>query len=107
MPQIISPRLERITMIRNAVLSIAMLLGSAAAATAQDKVDFATQIQPIFAAKCAGCHGEEKASGKLKLHTADAIGAFEKKDKLLVAGKPSRITAVGANWRRSTIAFTK
>ena len=64
------------------------LFSFATAAQAQEKVDFATQVQPILAARCSKCHGEEKASGKLKLHTADAIGAFEKKDKLLVAGKP-------------------
>jgi hypothetical protein len=71
-------------------LSVVAALGilSSAAARAQEKVDFVTQVQPIFVAKCAGCHGEEKAAGKLKLHAADAIGAFEKKDKLLVAGKP-------------------
>jgi mono/diheme cytochrome c family protein len=58
------------------------------AAVAQDKIDFVAQVQPILSARCSKCHGEEKAAGKLKLHTADAIGAFEKKDKLLVAGKP-------------------
>jgi len=33
----------------------------------QDKVDFARDIQPIFAASCAGCHGEKKQSGGLRL----------------------------------------
>ena len=64
------------------------LLSIAASAQAQEKVDFATKVQPILAARCSKCHGEEKASSKLRLDTADAIGAFEKKDKLLVAGKP-------------------
>jgi mono/diheme cytochrome c family protein len=75
-------------MVRSTALSLVVVLAAGSTAAAQEKVDFATQIQPIFAAKCAGCHGEEKASAKLRLHTADAIGAFEKKDKLLVAGKP-------------------
>ncbi len=57
-------------------------------AAADDKIDFATQIQPILTAKCAGCHGEEKAAAKLRLDSADQIGAFEEKDHLLVAGKP-------------------
>jgi hypothetical protein len=57
-------------------------------AAADDKIDFATQIQPILTAKCAGCHGEEKAAAKLRLDSADQIGAFEKKEHLLVAGKP-------------------
>jgi mono/diheme cytochrome c family protein len=75
-------------MVRTAALSLVVVLAAGSTAAAQEKIDFATQIQPIFAAKCAGCHGEEKASAKLRLHTADAISAFEKKDKLLVAGKP-------------------
>ena len=72
------------------LVSLCVLLTAMAATPtgAQDKVDFATQIQPIFAAKCAGCHGEEKQSAKLRLDAADQITAFEKKDKLLVAGKP-------------------
>lgn len=55
---------------------------------ADDKIDFATQIQPILVAKCAGCHGEKKAAGKLRLDSADQINAFGEKDHLLVAGKP-------------------
>lgn len=54
----------------------------------EEKIDFATQIQPIFAAKCAGCHGEKKQAGKLRLDSAEEIGKFEEKDHLLVAGKP-------------------
>jgi len=79
-----------IRMTKSAVVFACLLsLASfAAVGQAQEKIDFATQVQPILAARCSKCHGEEKASGKLKLHTADAIGAFEKKDKLLVAGKP-------------------
>lgn len=70
-------------------LSLALLLLTAVpAGQAQEKIDFEKQIQPIFAAHCIGCHGEEKAGAKLRLHTADAINTFEKKDKLLVAGKP-------------------
>jgi mono/diheme cytochrome c family protein len=69
-------------------IAAAACLFSAAVAQAQEKIDFAKQIQPIFAANCAKCHGDDKASSKLKLNSADAIGAFEKKDKLLVAGKP-------------------
>ena len=65
-----------------------LLAGATPAARAQEKVDFVKQIQPIFEAKCAKCHGAEKAQGKLRLHTAEAIGAFEKKDALLVAAKP-------------------
>jgi mono/diheme cytochrome c family protein len=58
-----------------------------AASGRADKVDFATQIQPIFAQRCAGCHGEKKQMGKLRLDSAEEIGKFEEKT-LLVAGKP-------------------
>ena len=79
-----------IRMIKSAAVAACLLslFSFAAVAQAQEKVDFATQMQPILAARCSKCHGEEKASAKLKLHSADAISAFEKKDKLLVAGKP-------------------
>jgi len=89
-----------------ALLACLLTAALAAHAKAQEKVDFAAQIQPIFAARCSKCHGEEKANGKLRLHTADAIGAFEKKDKLLVAGKPDeselykRITLPADNKKR-------
>lgn len=74
---------------RTAVVALSISLAPifAAPAAAEEKVDFVTQIQPIFAARCAGCHGEKKAAGKLRLHSADAITAIEKKT-VLVAGKP-------------------
>ena len=36
-------------------------------AAAQQKVDFVRDIQPIFAASCAGCHGEKKQAAGLRL----------------------------------------
>jgi len=54
-----------------------------------DPVDFEKQILPIFMEHCAGCHGEEKGAGKLKLHTVKAIQEGLTVHKhLLVAGKP-------------------
>lgn len=62
-------------------LSIAgTLLGSrAGAAEGQNtstpqapKIDFATQIQPIFAKRCAGCHGAEKQESDLRLDIGSA-----------------------------------
>jgi mono/diheme cytochrome c family protein len=66
-------------------LTLAATLSAAAPASAA--VDFAAQIQPIFAARCIKCHGEERQQGKLRLDSVDGIGAFAK-DTLLVAGKP-------------------
>ncbi len=70
-----------------AVGCVLSTLTASVAAHAAEKVDFATQVQPIFAKRCAGCHGADKQQAKLRLDAADAIGAFHK-DTLLVAGKP-------------------
>ncbi len=54
-----------------------------------DPVDFEKQILPIFMEHCAGCHGEEKGAGKLRLHTVSAIQkGLEVHEHLLVAAKP-------------------
>jgi mono/diheme cytochrome c family protein len=57
------------------------------AAAAHAAVDFATQIQPIFEARCIGCHGPDEPASRLRLDSADQIAQF-RKDTLLVAGKP-------------------
>ena len=48
-------------------------------AVAADKVDFVTHIQPIFAARCAGCHGEKKAAGKLRLHRPRRLARLKRR----------------------------
>jgi mono/diheme cytochrome c family protein len=68
-------------------LVISSMMVSAAAAA--EPIDFAKQIEPIFKANCAKCHGEAKAQGKLRLHTAEGIAEkLLAEPKLLVAGKP-------------------
>ena len=37
----------------------ALLLSVAGAVRAEEKVNYETQIQPIFMQHCAGCHGED------------------------------------------------
>ncbi len=62
-----------------------MVLNGAFAAN----VDFEKQIQPIFLEHCAGCHGEKKRLGKMRLHTPAEIQKKAAADEhLLVAGKP-------------------
>ena len=39
---------------------------------AEDAVDFATQIQPIFASKCYSCHGDEQHESGLRINSRDA-----------------------------------
>lgn len=52
-------------------------------------VDFEKQVLPIFTANCIKCHGEKKALGKLRLHSAAAIQEKLAADPhLIVAGDP-------------------
>ncbi len=45
-------------------------------------------VAPILAAKCQACHGEEKAKGKLKMHTfADLLKGGSEGDVNVIAGK--------------------
>lgn len=74
----------RIFLLLSAVFVIAP-----AAAPAEEKVNYETQIQPIFMQHCIGCHGEKKASAKMRLHTVAALQEKWKVDaELIVAGKP-------------------
>ncbi len=51
------------------------------------KVDFKTQIEPIFASRCYECHGAKKQKGKLRLD--DRTLAFNPKKKYIVPGDAS------------------
>ena len=88
-------------------LSAALALAGAAAARADDKIDFTTQIQPIFVEHCAKCHGPEKTQGKMRLDTVAGIQQKMAADpKLLVPGEPDnselyeRITLPDKNPKR-------
>src|SRR5687767_3362898 len=60
-------------------------------AQAEDKVNFETQIQPIFMQHCAGCHGEKMASAKLRLHNVAGLQEKWKADAdLIVVGDPDK-----------------
>src|SRR3954468_19123802 len=74
---------------RRVILLTALVGLGAARAAAEDKVDFAKQIQPILSENCAKCHGEKRASGKLRMHTAAALKEkWETEKGLIVSGKP-------------------
>jgi mono/diheme cytochrome c family protein len=72
---------------RLAAFTIALTTFANLSSLRAEPIDFSKQILPIFAAKCAGCHGADKQLGKLRLDAADQIEAFHE-DTLLVAGKP-------------------
>jgi hypothetical protein len=58
---------------------------------AEDKVNYETQIQPIFMQHCAGCHGAEKPAAKLVLITAAGVKEKWKADEhLIVPGEPEK-----------------
>lgn len=61
---------------------------TAPAAADPEKAIYETLIHPIFAAKCIGCHGEEKSKGKLKMHTfAELMKNGDSGEATVVAGK--------------------
>src|SRR5690349_13559973 len=45
-----------------------VLLVSAAGADADDRESFEKHVAPFLRAHCVGCHGPQKAQGKLTLH---------------------------------------
>src|ERR1041385_2883875 len=45
--------------------------GAALPASAERKVDFVTDIQPIFAAHCYNCHGPSKQEAQFRLDSKD------------------------------------
>ena len=72
---------------RKSGLALSILAGCAWS-QAPEKVDFAKQIQPIFSESCAKCHGEKRASAKMRLHTAAALKEkWDAEKGLIVAGK--------------------
>jgi mono/diheme cytochrome c family protein len=78
-------------MMRTRIIATAAVLLIAVTSQAQDKIDFAKQIQPIFAEHCIKCHGEKMASGKMRLHTAAGLKEKWDADKeLIVAGDPEK-----------------
>jgi len=77
--------------IRNCFALLALVIGLPAVAGAEEKVNYETQIQPIFMQHCAGCHGEKSAAGKLRLNTAAGVQEKWKADAhLIVVGDPDK-----------------
>ena len=72
------------------LLAFAAVAALAGIARAEDKIDFARQIRPIFAETCYKCHNEKKHKGDLRLDSADAILKGGKDGKILAAGDPGK-----------------
>ena len=55
--------------------------------SADDKVDFAKSIQPIFESRCLECHGSKKQKGDLRLDSKEALLKGGKDGKVVTEGK--------------------
>ncbi len=77
---------------RSLLIGVGLLLAISVQARAEDKIDFAKQIHPIFSETCYKCHAGAKHKGDLKLDSVDAIrkGGKDAKDKVLVVGNPDK-----------------
>ncbi len=78
--------------VRAAILISAGSLGLALVASSQTeapKVDFARDIQPIFADSCYGCHGPKSQLGGLRLDDRAAALAGGQSGKVILPGDPA------------------
>src|SRR3954466_1794790 len=78
-------------MMRSFITTLILFGLGAAGAIAEEKVDFAKRVLPILQESCGKCHGEKKASAKLRVHTAAALKEKWDADKgLITPGKPEQ-----------------
>ena len=71
-------------------LFVAVVWAAQSIALAEDQVDFAKDIKPIFEQNCVKCHGEEKQKGKLRLDMRDAAAKGGKAGPAFVAGSADK-----------------
>src|SRR5688500_2452363 len=69
-----------------------LLLAPVFPAAAEDKVDFAKQVQPILAETCYSCHGPEKQKGDPRLDTLEGFQKGGDGGPAIVAGDPAKST---------------
>src|SRR5437773_11288242 len=67
-------------------VAVALVCSANGPGRAEDKVDFAKQIQPILRQNCIECHGPEKQKGKLRLDSKEAAFKGGKDGVVIVAG---------------------
>jgi len=67
-------------------LAVALVCSENGQGRAEDKVDFAKQIQPILRQTCVKCHGPEKQKGKLRLDSKEVAMKGGKDGVVIVAG---------------------
>ena len=57
-----------------------------------NKVLYKDAVVPVLAAKCAGCHGDDKQKGKLRVDSIEAIMKGGSEGAAVVVGKPKEST---------------
>src|SRR5256886_11284264 len=89
---------------RSLFISLVCLL-FCATLSAEEKVDFARDVQPIFKSACYQCHGPDKQKGKLRLDAKAIALNGGKSGKSIVPGQAGqrellrRITSKGEDER--------
>ncbi len=74
---------------RFSLLVLAAALAVPRVASAQDPVDFATQIRPIFADRCYECHGSKEQEGDLRLDDKTLVFHAKKDAWVIKPGEPA------------------
>ncbi|HEV7999777.1 MAG TPA: DUF1553 domain-containing protein [Planctomycetaceae bacterium] len=76
--------------VRSAVCFVILAAAHYAAAKSPTKVDYATQIQPLFAQHCAKCHGAKQVQSGLRLDGVAAILKGGDRGPAVVRGKAAK-----------------
>src|SRR5665213_1530727 len=71
-------------------LAVFAVLAFAGAAQADDAIDYAKQIRPIFAETCYKCHNAKKQKGKLRLDSVAFIEKGGKDGKIITPGNSAK-----------------
>lgn len=72
------------------LLVVVAMLVFAGAAQADDAIDYAKQIRPIFAESCYKCHNAKKQKGKLRLDSVAFIEKGGKDGKIITPGNSAK-----------------
>ncbi len=77
-------------MSKRAFFLSSLAFSAMATAQAETKVDFVTQIKPLFEGTCVSCHNEDKAKGEYRMDTKEFAfaGGDLYPDETIIPGKP-------------------
>ncbi|MFO1092791.1 MAG: DUF1549 domain-containing protein [Planctomycetaceae bacterium] len=70
-------------------IAVLILLAAATGEAPAPKVDYTTQIKPIFTERCLACHGALKQAANLRLDTGAAVRVGGDSGPALVPGNPT------------------